>query len=172
MMNSISQKLAPEQQNALKEFVSHLPRWKQLFADKINMNMLRSSIFVFSNSPFGELPHGEHWCWNKSNGKVTVQLDSNTELTLQKLNARRKSEEPIPSLKVWVFQLKLENEEPHLFAFWCEKGYDYNERRTANRSSNRINTVPEISSQTLNLQDFSFLAPFSDPKVASEFGWV
>lgn len=166
-----TQKLAPEQQNALKEFVTHLPKWKQLFAEKIQMNMLRSNLFVFSNSPFGELPHGEHWCWNKSNGKVTVALDGKTELILQKLNARRKSEEPIPSLKVWVFQLKLENEEPHLFAFWCEKGYDYNDRRYNTTNSHRSETQ-EYSSQNLNLRDFSFLAPFSDPKVACEFGWL
>lgn len=158
----MTETFTPEQQTALNMLTSQLPQHKKMLVDrKLTLEMLTTNKCAFSTKSFHRLPRGEDWCWNKSRGRISVQIDTTTFVNFHKLNARRMKQTQTPRLKIWLYEIKESNEKPpHLFAFWCERGFDYEENETPDRRSQ------------LTLSDFSFLAEFATPKIANEFGWI
>ena len=187
--------ISREQQTALNMLLQYLPEWQDSFSNEIDFDMITQNTFVFSDEPFAGLPQAEEWSWNKSNGVITVQLEEGMVVELQKMNARKKYSTPIPTLKIWLYKVGEATKSAHLFAFWCEIGFDSKRNKKFSIPSN-INTntpttttasdlaktnEPPVSKETkeeestepdFSIKDFNFLAPFADPDVAMEFGWV
>lgn len=156
----------PEQQSALNTLTSQLPHYTKLLVDrKLTLEMLTTNHFAFSTKSFNRLPRGEDWCWNKSRGRISIQIDTKTFVNFHKLNARRMKQTQTPRLKIWLYEIKESNDKsPHLFGFWCERGFDYEEKNSQDDGVKK--------NSQLTLSDFSFLAEFATPKVATEFGWI
>merc|ERR1712217_779647 len=112
------------QQRALQVLSSALPYWKELYQQDLTGNkMFPNNFMAFSTQPFTKLPHDDSWIWNQSNAKITTALDQQHEVTLQKMNTRKRKNCPrAPSYKIWLFSVNKRNQPSHLYFLWCEKG--------------------------------------------------
>merc|ERR1719262_669932 len=176
-----SSKITPEQQRAIQVLLLNLPHWKEYYQPEVGSEfaqipMFASNFMAFSTEPFRKLPHDDTWIWNQSNAKVTTELDQYHECTLQKMNTRNKKNQP-----------------SHLYFLWCEKGVSQKQQMAPIISQNDLQCIdnytvypqtqyveytkssheyyPTQESFDITLDDLSFLRPFMDQEVASEFGW-
>jgi len=107
----------------IEKYLKELSIWQNKLGN-IPTYGLYTDFFCFSLDPFPKLPHDEGWIWNQTNKKITITLADNTVLTVQKLNARRRKNQPkAPSYKVWQFKHTSEKEPKTLYGIWCEKGF-------------------------------------------------
>jgi len=98
-----------------------------------------------------EIPAGDSWRWNQTKARKEIQLDNSVRVEFFKLSPRRKGpmpkDIPLPQMKLWQFKVITLTGEYYLL--WCERG----------------------NSQSVNLKDFSFLAPFMEDSTLVEQLW-
>ena len=116
-------KCTPEKKRAFSVIARALPQWQAHFVEGPRPASLRTGVLAFSNLPF-QLPPHTHWTWNKSSGETKLSFNQNTEISLQKMNAKKRKScsTATPSYKLWLYSLGEVNQPPHLFGVWCERG--------------------------------------------------
>mmetsp|Transcript_19437 Transcript_19437/g.24558 ORF Transcript_19437/g.24558 Transcript_19437/m.24558 type:complete len:171 (-) Transcript_19437:77-589(-) len=163
---------SPEKERALAILTEHLPTWDSLFIAAPPTKLFTTGTIYFSNVSLSKLPTDDTdtWVWNQSNRNVTVALNQVQEVTLQKMNTRRRRgcQEAPPSYKVWLYSIGDLGHPPHLFGLWCEKGINPCDRAQAEKNNPPQQTRKQ-SSEFLN--SLSFLKSFVDSDVAHELGW-
>jgi len=187
--------LTPEQKRALNTLIPLVPRWKDMFYQHPTPpNMVQTNFVGFSHVAF-RLPRSEEYSWNQSSGKVTVQMNEHSEITIQKMNSkRRKGCATNTSYKFWLYSLGSSNLPPHLFAIWCEKGDTPDEPTPQQEKPDAliptetehysfphlpgVDQTPSTENSTasgeddLRVEELSFLRPWVNEELAREFGWM
>ena len=103
----------------------------------------------FSSQPV-ILKKGVDWRWNKTSVLRNLQLNSDTNVTLCKMQSRSKvaGKKP-PSLKVWLYTIQTTSSPFLVHYYWVERGW----------------ALPP-------LEEFSFLSGFVAEELAKEFNWL
>ena len=108
-----------------------------------------SKTFIKKTPKIREIPSGSGWRWNQAKKRYTFFHEKlNSDVELMKLVPRKypnSTLKSLPKLKLWRATV-LDDSNP-CTAYWCEKGADSDE------SFDLVN---------LQIEDFSFLAPFVD----------
>jgi len=198
--SSTMTKCTPEKKRAFSIVARALPQWQSHFVEGPRPASLCTGALSFSDLPF-QLPPHTHWTWNKSSGETKLAFNQNTEICLQKMNAKKRKScsTATPSYKLWLYSLGEVNQPPHLFGVWCERGVSSSSQSPEEGQSVILETEPDVvssicSSQEsisssfqrqdlvdtsssaasppeVKLSDFSFLTPYIAPELAREFGW-
>lgn len=151
-----NERLKPEHTKAIQFLLQHLHNTPSIHVRDLAPTILTSnSIYMFHQAISAKsIPGGQNWRWNQTKSRKVVSVPyQNMEVTLCKLIPRRTvvgSNEKIPSLKLWLYQLTSTSSPRSRSVIWCEKGYE-----------------PEIvSMEDININDYQFLAPLMEHKVA------
>ena len=160
--------LTPEQQKALSVLEHHLKSFHETIGapPEALEEICQTNAFLFSRAALGtiNLPRGVNWLWNKSKATKFARTE-NYEVAFYKLNtrkARRTCEFEAPMYKLWIFEVKIADtgieENDKIYGLWCERG----DEEPASR----------IEIQVVNLEDLSFLSPYTTVESAKTFGWI
>merc|ERR1712083_633936 len=124
------------------------------------------------------LPVGDSWVWNQSNAKVSVALDSQRVVSIQKMNPRKKrGAASTPSYKLWIYIISQRGEKD-LFFIWCEKGLPRYlslppiPEKPECYSYGVATSIGIVYPGDLTIEDFAFLSAFTDIDTASNLGWL
>lgn len=135
--------LIREQFQAMAQLCHVLPQWSNLVEPALTFQFVTTTgSFIFSESPFSRIPHGDFWTWNQSNKKILVEFETDEckhfSVILRKMNTRKRKGSPrAPSFKLWTYEISLKHVDsssspthyhhqtiypPSLYAIWCERG--------------------------------------------------
>lgn len=157
--------LTPEQQRALSVFVDSLKEVSKLFSATLPTYVMPTGFRCFTDFRIAKnmLRTERHWCWNQSNAKVRTVLHDGMEVTIQKLNPRKKPDSPLPrpSYKVWIISYCKFDSGKELYYVWCEKGMDTQAKpiKSENCKPSVINNKVDYNSQFSGLFSQGFI-PF------------
>ena len=161
--------LAPEFEKALKMATKRIePLITSSFkAQKMCSDLWMKSgtvIIIHKKPKIRDIPSGEGWRWNQAKRKHIVMSESfNMPLEIMKLVPRKAfkgSSQSLPKVKLW--QVCLLNAINPITVFWCERGIDECENMCIST------TFEKEDNTTLDISDFSFLAPFMNPNDGRE----
>lgn|SRR3990167_2642592 len=159
--------LRKEQKRAISVFFDKMQNFDHYIPNSYMVNkhgdLLPSGFTATSQRPFvvSDLPREAHWGWNQSSCKQTIRIENRILVTFRKICVKRKTSAtlPVPSYKVWIFDIEYNEFEPHQYLLWCEKGHGVD------------TDLGMIFPAELTIQELSFLKPFVEETLARELGW-
>src|SRR3990167_2127851 len=184
MTRTTGKQLTREQQVAISIFIKqrnnmdHLLRTSKYLGKHHPIPAVNYVTASFHPYQISKLPREQHWCWNQSNAKVTINVDDCTFVTLKKISPRSRNchQGNVPSYKIWLYQVET-TFMPEYHFVWCEKGIEQdiyspcanNFDCSVSGISNEIGTIfPSL----ISVESLAFLTPFVSGSVATELGWL
>ena len=179
----MASQLTREQKMALATILQNLKDFDLLVSNAEQLGkespLLHSNFMAASYSPIEVLniPKQQHWCWNQSNAKIEVNVGDQMTISLRKFSPRKNpsSVSQAPSLKMWLYEIKLEEEEKMKYFLWCEKGVatvTHHMTLSQSHPAGGIQTeIGIIFPESVSLEELSFLKQFIEERMAEELGW-